>query len=385
MLALAMIVKNEAETIEQTLESVRSIIDTWYIIDTGSTDGTQERIQRALAGVPGVLADAPFVDFSHTRNAALRGAEAELAQLWARMGGDIEPRGWVLMLSGTEVLVDGASEISLVTMPAYALTPLTAYQVTLQLGNYQYQHVRLTRAGAGWAYKGRTHEVLQGDYSKLGTLDAKIVHYGRPGGEDKTERWKKDIDLLLADINEDINEHPKNARPYFYLARTYECLQNWTNAANWYKRRLALGGWAEELYVSHLALGRIAANHNHDVLTARQHFLQALDLCPQRVEAAYELGVSYLADHNRVAAFTFARYAWDHQAPPVDALFVELDMYLWKIADLVASTAYYAGEKHLGSFAAKAAFSHNPQDARVKRNFEFYTRLAESESAKGLG
>ena len=38
--ALSMIVKNERNVIERCLESVLPIIDTWQIVDTGSTDGT---------------------------------------------------------------------------------------------------------------------------------------------------------------------------------------------------------------------------------------------------------------------------------------------------------------------------------------------------------
>ncbi|MCJ2050481.1 glycosyltransferase, partial [Methylobacterium sp. J-070] len=50
-----MIVKNEAHVIRRCLESVRPIIDHWVIVDTGSTDGTEEVIRAALADVPGTL------------------------------------------------------------------------------------------------------------------------------------------------------------------------------------------------------------------------------------------------------------------------------------------------------------------------------------------
>ena len=43
-----MIVKNEAHVIERCLQSVKSIIDYWVIVDTGSTDGTQKIIKKYL-------------------------------------------------------------------------------------------------------------------------------------------------------------------------------------------------------------------------------------------------------------------------------------------------------------------------------------------------
>lgn len=39
---LCMIVKNEAPVIRRCLDSVRPLITNWVIVDTGSTDGTQD-------------------------------------------------------------------------------------------------------------------------------------------------------------------------------------------------------------------------------------------------------------------------------------------------------------------------------------------------------
>jgi glycosyltransferase involved in cell wall biosynthesis len=44
------------------------------IVDTGSTDGTQELIREALADLPGALIERPWVDFAHNRNEALAAA-----------------------------------------------------------------------------------------------------------------------------------------------------------------------------------------------------------------------------------------------------------------------------------------------------------------------
>src|ERR1044072_2443758 len=72
---LNMIVKNEAPVIGRCLASVRSLIDRWVIVDTGSRDGTQALIGEALAGIPGELHERPWRDFGHNRTEALRLAE----------------------------------------------------------------------------------------------------------------------------------------------------------------------------------------------------------------------------------------------------------------------------------------------------------------------
>lgn len=45
---LSMIVKNETHIIHECLDSIYKHIDYWVIVDTGSTDGTQELIKSFL-------------------------------------------------------------------------------------------------------------------------------------------------------------------------------------------------------------------------------------------------------------------------------------------------------------------------------------------------
>ena len=71
-IALAMIVRDEAEVIGRCIESVRERIDYWVICDTGSTDATREIVRDALAGVPGELHQRKWVDFGHNRTELLR-------------------------------------------------------------------------------------------------------------------------------------------------------------------------------------------------------------------------------------------------------------------------------------------------------------------------
>src|SRR5215467_7415772 len=76
ILCLNMIVRNEAPVIARCLASVRPIIDYWVIVDTGSTDGTQEAIRTLMADLPGELHERPWRNFAHNRNEALNLAQS---------------------------------------------------------------------------------------------------------------------------------------------------------------------------------------------------------------------------------------------------------------------------------------------------------------------
>src|SRR5262245_19991962 len=65
-----MMVKDEAHTLPATLLPLRPFIDYYYILDTGSTDGTPDVIRRIL-GPNGHIATEAFIDYGTSRNHAL--------------------------------------------------------------------------------------------------------------------------------------------------------------------------------------------------------------------------------------------------------------------------------------------------------------------------
>src|SRR5579859_2923905 len=73
-LSLTMIVKNEAATLATCLASVAGIVDEIIVVDTGSTDGTQDIARQHGARV----FDLPWPDsFAAARNESLRHARGQ--------------------------------------------------------------------------------------------------------------------------------------------------------------------------------------------------------------------------------------------------------------------------------------------------------------------
>src|SRR5262245_36854192 len=141
---LNMIVKDEAHVIARCLGSVRPFIDTWVIVDTGSSDGTQDRIRELLRGVPGELHERPWKDFGHNRSEAL-----ELARGKA---------DYTMVIDADEVLLsDPGFELPALTADAYE----TLHEVGA--GAHSFYLVQFMKSALPWRYVGVLHEVAHSD------------------------------------------------------------------------------------------------------------------------------------------------------------------------------------------------------------------------------
>lgn len=118
-LSFVMIVKNESLNIEKCISSIQNIADECIVIDTGSTDDTQDRAKNMGASVYSI--DWPD-DFANARNQAI-----------AYASGD-----WILMLDADEWLSpdDGPIIRDLITRPG-----VWAYSVTFKTLSNDSTHI----------------------------------------------------------------------------------------------------------------------------------------------------------------------------------------------------------------------------------------------------
>src|ERR1043166_5955708 len=136
-LCLVMIVRDEAPVIRRCLASVRPLIDHWVIVDTGSTDGTQQIVAEFMKGIPGELIERPWVGFAHNRTEAIQYA----------------------CNRGRYALVVDADETVEVTddFRKDALTA-DAYVVVPNHTNITYMRKQILRLDLPWRYEGVLHE-----------------------------------------------------------------------------------------------------------------------------------------------------------------------------------------------------------------------------------
>jgi len=352
-----MIVKNEAHVIARCLESVKPFIDSWVIVDTGSTDDTQDVIRGCMQNVPGELHERPWQDFATNRNEAI-----ELAQGKA---------DYLLVIDADDVIAPAESSIK--------LPPLDkdSYQLLATNAGTSYWRTQIFRPEL-FRYEGVLHEVLM---PKLG-LD-KALTEGRieslayrcsSTGARSTDpkKFEKDAAVLGAALAA-APTHLR-ARYTFYLAQSYRDAGQLKKAWTVYARRGEMGGFEEETWYALLEVAKISAKLKLSIPTVINAYLRAYERRPSRAESLCYLA-AYLRENERVAAgYPFAKTASETPRPKGDILFIDDVVYAWRAKDEHAIAAYYTGRYH-EALKANLELLERPlpesERERVQRNLDF--------------
>ncbi len=322
-----MIVKNEADVVAETLDSVAPYISSWVIVDTGSTDGTQDVIRNHFArlGIPGELHERPWRNFGHNRTEALNLAQGHGDFIWVIDADDI---------------VTGK--------PDFTQLSADIYRMRLGDASFIYWRPQVFRDGVRVRYEGVVHERavwesdcvvgrVQGDY---------YVESRRLGARNQDpQKYARDRDLLLAEVE----RNPEDARAVFYLAQSYFDLNDFANARKWYERRVEMGGSAEEVYYSMVRLAESMAKLEWPWLVVQDVYLQAWEFRPTRAEALHAIARRYREDERYLSGHLFAQRAAQIPLPEDDLLFVGADIYAWRALDEQAVCASQLG-KHAEAF-----------------------------------
>lgn len=317
-LGLCMIVRNESKVIERCLKSVRPLLSYWTVVDTGSTDGTQALVRKALEGIPGELYERPWVDFSTNRNQALAFAEGHTSH--------------VLVIDADDVL-----EIP----EGYRLPEFTAdgYHVRVEHGEYMHSRVHVFRPEK-FCYRYVLHEGLFPttnpiDYADLSGVTMRIMG----GGHRNAKRNKFISDALV--IKRALQKEPGDTRYAFYLAQSWRDAfdvggnyDHLSKALRAYVRRADMGGDPEEIYLSLVEIARCREKLGHLREFVEEAYRDAFGYRSFRAEPLYYLArwlrMKY-QDHTQ--AVIFARHAASLHKPTSERLFIEPSVYDWRALD----------------------------------------------------
>jgi tetratricopeptide (TPR) repeat protein len=378
---LVLMVKNEAAQLPRCLRAAAPFVDASFVFDTGSEDDTLGVARREGCGV----AQAPWEDFGRSRTASLKAARAHaLRELKWRLCD-----GYALVLDADMVLRGDVAAFRSY-MDAALRAEVSAVALVQKMGALVYHNTRLMRLVDDWRCKGATHEAWTGGRSdRTALLDRAVLWIDDLGdGGCKHDKFERDERLLLTALHED----PGDARSQFYLAQTYKDREKFHEAIEAYEKRIAAGGWKEEVWYSHYGIVQCLVRLGRLKQAARR-VKEAADVCSDRAEAAIFLATALRREGSRLWAargggddapeesLTLFKKAWRYlelcsrlPLPKSDRLFVEPDAYGATLHLEKSHLAYYGApqDPHVGLVAALSC--EGARQAEALRNAVYYAR-----------
>jgi glycosyltransferase involved in cell wall biosynthesis len=349
-ITLCMIVKNETHIVHECLESMVPYIDRYDITDTGSTDGTPEKIKEIMDkhNIPGEVYLSDWKGFGDhsgkmgSRTESLRNCDGKADYAWVIDADD--------KIEGDFKYPDHMDA--------------DAYSLRIGRQDFVWWRNQIFKTGVDWRYIGVLHEyaeckgktpVIMRHHTKGYNITARTLG-ARNVGIDVVEKYTRDA----KELEEAIKHEPDNTRYYFYLAQSYFDSQQYEKSLDAYSKRATMGGWEEEAYYSLYRVAMIKAILNHPWEEIQQAFLDAFDFRPTRAEPLYQIARIYRQLHNKPKlGYMFARMALEIPYPKEDILFIHEDVYRYQILDEIGACAYYAGKPHVGYQACKRMIDEN--------------------------
>lgn len=416
-LCLNMIVKNESRIIRRLLNSVKDVIDSYCICDTGSTDNTVALIEEFGRdnSIPGKVIREGFRNFEYNRSFALRACD------------DIEA-DYILLLDADMIFwknpkITGEKFKKLLAIHG-------AFYIFQGSDAMYYKNTRIVKNRAGFSYKGVTHEYVEvpSIYSQgLIVKDIAFINDIGDGGA-KSDKFSRDVHLL----KEGLEKNPYNERYMFYLANSLKDLassqkvqvemqieqqrklaEEWakqfdkypevlsiietlekaqqelklqmvkiekelkTEAIKYYHNRIKAGGFWEEVWYSYYNIGKLYMDMG-EVEKGIYNLQQSFILYPQRVENLYEIvkyyrenGLNHLAVH----FYLMARNACETHTSR-DYLFIQRDIYDYRLDYEMSIIGYYTNPTNIDmAKLCLQVLSHKGGEhhsVNIMSNYKFY-------------
>ncbi|WFP65863.1 glycosyltransferase family 25 protein [Mesorhizobium sp. WSM4904] len=329
-IGLCMIVKNEAKVILNCLASALPLVDYVLVVDTGSTDGTQDVIRDFLAihNVQGAVIDEPWRDFAYNRSFALEQLR------------EVEWVDYAMIIDADDVLiVDRDFE------PTAFKSRMEhdLYDIEVSHGDISFYRPQICRNRLPFSFKGVLHEYLEAPPGPITRLNAEgfRIATGRGGARSQNPRKYQDDAAVLENALATETDPFLISRYTFYLAQSYRDCGEREKALEHYLKRADLGFWNEEVYVSLLEAGNMMAALERPFEEVVGAYERATQTVPARGEALHAAS-RYCRDQGRNAeGQEYARRGLDLKAPA--GLFVQPWVYDYGLLDEFSVNAYWAG------------------------------------------
>ncbi len=353
-LCLVMIVRNESAIVTEALSSVLAHIADYVIVDTGSTDGTQEAIRRFFAGhgIQGQMLERPWRDFGSNRTEALSAAR------------DMSHSDYLWMFDADDLL-EGSPDFAELTADAYHL----------RFGpDAEYWRLQIFRRVLPWKYVGVLHEYpVCETRAQTARVEGKYQVQSRRLGDRSRDpdKYRNDAATLEAALARD----PENSRHAFYLAQSRFDAGEFEKALEAYRRRISMGAWQEEVFYSRYRSAICLQMLGRPDADVRGAYEECFSEHPHRAEPLVRAARLAREAGDFFDAYVLAKRAVRVANPGGRALFVQNDDYEYRALDEQAIAAYYCDFPDEAFDLATELLDHrdipDSARARIERNRDY--------------
>jgi predicted O-methyltransferase YrrM/tetratricopeptide (TPR) repeat protein len=350
LIHLCIMVKNGGPQFESMLNQNLSLIDRWTILDTGSTDNTIEIINKVLVGKKkGELFQEPFINFKDSRNRCL-----DLAGKACK---------YTLMLDDTYVIEGNLREF-LQTVRGDQLSD--SFSIIIKSDDMEYGSNRLIKSSTGLRYKYKIHEVID-DKNNMNIIIPKnnaIINDGRFDYMEKRTMNRKELDLKL--LYEEVEENPSEPRTYYYLAQTYNLLEKYELAYEFFLKRASFcnSGFIQERIDAVFEAARIANfKLNKPWEECLYLYEKAFKIDETRPESQYFIGIHHHLKGDNKKAFEYFKRAFEIGYPIHCQYSLKPTLSFHFLPKFLCRLCYEMKDYILGEAAALLFLQNNTPDA----------------------
>ena len=356
LIHLCIMVKNGGEQFETMLQANLHLIDKWTILDTGSTDGTIDVINKVLVGKKkGNLFQEPFINFRDSRNRCLD------------LAGD--SCKFILTLDDTYI-IDGDLRSFLNEIRGDQLS--SSFTLFIKSDDTEYGSNRIIKSTSKLRYVHKIHEVITEKdninvvipMSRASIIDKRFNYM-----EERTMN-RKELDLKL--LYEEVEDDPTNPRSYYYLAQTYSLLEDYEKAYYYFLKRAEFtnSGFIQERID---ALFEAARTANFKLNKPWEECLALYEKCYKvdetRPEAIYFIGIHYYLENDFDKAYKYFKLGYEIGFPTHCQYSLKPTISFHFLPKFLTKLCYQFENYKLGEAAAEFFLRKNDQTS------ECYTEI----------